>query len=813
MLKNYFKIALRYFQRNKLYTAINIFGLAIGIAACLVIFLIVNFESNFDKLWKDQDRIYRVYSKFSGVYNQVNPGVPTGLGPWVKENVSGVDQVVAFHTWSAPVQVVEEGTEKVKLERQRGIAIVDPSYFEVFSAYKWLAGSPEESLSEPNQVVLTPEKVKQYFGIDQLDKAVGRSLIYKDSLLIKVSGVVERPTFSSDLDFTAFISFSTIKNSKLQHEIWLDYWKGTNSSSQLFVKLQTDIGSLQIEERLKGTKEIYLSKNEGSGSNVDYKLQALNNLHFNSEIGIFDHSGPPAHRQTLFLLSLVAILLLVIAVINFINLETAQSMRRAREVGVRKVLGGTRMTLILQFLSSTFLLTLVAVMIAITLAQWAIGVYEDFIPDGLVFELFNASTLGFIFLLIGITALVAGGYPAIVLSSFLPVLALKEKVFRVGNNRRFNLRQGLVIFQFIIAQILIFGTLTVGQQIKYMLNKDLGFDQEAIIHFYTPRRDTSNRKAVLVQELKRLTEVQAISVSASPPTQSGYSTKVMKFQKGEQELVHSVHQKFGDTAFIDVYGMKLLAGRNFSSNDSLNELLINETYAGLLGFDKPLDAVGQFFKSGETIRPIVGVVADFHLQSLHEPIKPAIIRNRANYHCINLRLHTFQGQRLGLNEAIGKVEAKWKELYPEEDLNYRFIDETIAKLYKREKQTSKLVKTATTIAILICCLGLFGLISFTTIQRTKEIGIRKILGASVVQILDILTRNFLLLVLIALLIASPMAYWLSKQWLQDFAYAIPIQWWQFVVVGLLGIGITLLTVSFHSFRAATANPVESLRQD
>ncbi|MEZ5039418.1 MAG: ABC transporter permease [Saprospiraceae bacterium] len=809
MFKNYLTIALRYFMRNKLYTAINILGLSIGIAACLVIFLIVNFESNFDKFWQDQDRIYRVYSKFTGAFEGINRGVTTALAPWMADNMTGVAQAAPFHIWSATVTV--EGI--TKLERQAGIVIVDPAYFAVFSNYKWLAGSPAESLGEPNQVVLTPEKTKQYFGLEKPEQAMGRTLVYKDSIALTVSGIVEPPRPSSDLDFKEFISFSTIAHGQLRHDIALNEWGSTSSSSQLFVKLQPDTDISYIEAQLEGARTANLAQDEDNEYAAHFQLQPLDDVHFNSKIGIFDHSRSPAHRSTLFLLSMVAILLLVIAAINFINLETAQAMRRAREVGVRKVLGGTRQELIIQFLTSTFLLTVIAVIMALCLTQWAIGFYEDFIPQGLTFNPLNLYTLGFILLLILSICLIAGGYPAIVLSSFLPVKALKDKVFSVGSSGSgVNLRRSLVVFQFVVAQILIFGTLTVGQQIKFMLNKDMGFDKDAIVYFYTPWRDTTNRKATLIQELKRLPEVVAISNHQAPPAQTGYSTSIMKFRKGEEELTHNVHQKYGDTAYINLYGMKLLAGRNLMPSDTVKEFIINETYSRQLGFDKPEDALNQYISFNKALRPIVGVVADFHLQPLHNTIEPTAIANRTG-NCISLKFRT-TGKSMGdFAPIIAKVEAQWKQLYPEDVLKYQFMDEAVAKFYKREQQTAKLVKTATTMAILICCLGLFGLISFTTTQRTKEIGIRKILGASVMHIVGILTQNFLLLVLIALLLASPFAWWLSQQWLQDFAYQTELHWWQFALVGVIGLAITLLTVSFHSFRAATANPVESLRHE
>ena len=813
MLKNYFKIALRYFKRNKLYTAINVLGLSVGIAACLVISLIINYENSFDKFWKDKDQIYRVYSSFSGVFDGVNRGVATAVGPWVKENVTGLEEVVPFHTFSAPVTLLSTDGSKLELERQRMLALVGPDYFRLFSKYRWLAGSPEESLGNPNQVVLTPEKAQLYFGLEQAELALGRTIQYRDSIFATVSGIIEHPPQSTDFDFKDFISYSTIENSPLKRQIAVNDWGSTNSSSQLFLKLDGAKTKAEVESLLVGAKEAYQAQNEGVGYAADYKLQPLSDLHFNADLRIFDGGRSVAHKKTLWLLSLVAGLLLLIAAINFINLETAQSLRRAKEVGVRKVLGGSRKELILQFLSSTFLLATVSMIIAASLAQWALGYYDNFIPEGLTFNPLNPTSLGIMGILTIAVCLVAGAYPAFVLSAFRPVRALKDQVIRTGTSGgSVNLRKGLVVFQFVIAQVLIFGTLTIGQQIQYMLNKDMGFEQDAIVYLDTPWRDTTERKHVLLEELKRLPEVQAISNHSALPAEAGYSTSVMKFMKEGEEVTHNVHRKFGDTAFIHLFAIELVAGRNFRQSDTLREVLINETYLRELGFEDPNAVLGQTIEIGPKKAPIVGVVADFHIQPLYEPIHPTALGAQEG-NTISMKLRTKGEDVEDFSAVLAKIENQWKALYPEEPFNYRFVDEDIAKFYKREQETAQLVNAATYIAIFICCLGLFGLISFTTTQRTKEIGIRKILGATVMQLMAILTKSFLWLVVIALLIASPIAWYASRRWLEGYAYPIDIEWWQFALVGLVGIGIAILTVSFHSFRAATANPVESLRQE
>ena len=599
MLRNYFKIALRYFRRNKLYTAINVLGLSVGIAACLVISLIINYESSFDKFWKDKDQIYRVYSSFSGLFDGVNRGVPTAVGPWLKDHATGLAEVVPFHTFSAPVTLHSEDGSRRKLERQRRLALVGPDYFRLFSKYHWLAGSPEESLGKPNQVVLTPEKAELYFGLEQAELALGRTIQYRDSVFATVSGIIEHPPQSTDFDFKEFISYSTIENSPLKRQIPMNDWASTNSSSQLFIKLDGSKTEDEVKTLLVGAKEAYQAQNDEAGYAADYELQPLSDLHFNADLRIFDGGRSVAHRKTLWLLSLVAGLLLLIAAINFINLETAQSLRRAKEVGVRKVLGGSRKELILQFLSSTFLLVAVSMGIAASLAQWALGYYDNFIPAGLTFDPLNGTTLGIMALLTITVCIVAGAYPAFVLSAFRPVRALKDQVVRAGSSGgSVRLRKGLVVFQFVIAQVLIFGTLTVGKQIRYMLNKDMGFEQDAIVYLDTPWRDTTERKHVLLEELKRLPEVQAISNHSALPAEAGYSTNRTTFINDGEEVMHNVHRKFGDTAFIHLFNIELVAGRNYRQSDTINELLINETYLHKLGFQDPNEILGQTIDNG-----------------------------------------------------------------------------------------------------------------------------------------------------------------------------------------------------------------------
>lgn len=814
MLKKNLLLALRHLQRNKLYATINVVGLAIGIAACLVITLLVNFEMSFDNFRKDQGQVFRVYTQFSGVFDGTNRGVATAVAPWVKENVSGVAHVAQFFTTSTKVNPLNTQSKVIDEARQKDIAIVSPEYFSVFSDYTWLAGDPESAFSEANSVVITDEKAFQYFGESNPLNAVGRELIYSDSIRMTVSGIVEAPPKNTDLYFQDFISFASVEKGYWKRYYQLDDLNSTNSSSQLFIKLLPGKEAADIASQFATLEQQYAEQNSDHGFEAHYVLQPFRDLHFNNKLGIFDNSRSPAHLSTLYILIGVAIMLLIVAAINFVNLETAQSIRRAKEVGVRKVLGGSKEALIGQFLGQTFLLTALAMTIALVLAKFSLWYFKDFVPEDLTFELSNPGTLLFVVGTTVVVAILAGLYPAFVLSSFRPALALKDRIGSLGKGGgSHNLRRGLVVFQFIIAQVLIFGTLAVGQQIKYLLDKDMGFKKDAIVYFYTPWQDSIHKMA-LAEELRRWPEVQMLSQHESPPAQSGYSSNVMTFKKDGEELSHNVFRKFGDTSYIHLYGLQLLAGRNLLPSDTVKEMIINETYARQLGFQHPEEVIGQLLGYNDKEVPVVGVVSDFHTRSLHNAIEPVAIANQLpEFSAISLKLSTSGSRGAPLETLLKKLESKWAEFYPDAPFKHHFLDEAIANFYEAEQRTAKLVRTATFVAILISCLGLFGLVSFAANQRTKEIGIRKVLGATIGNIVGLLSREFLILVLIAFTIAVPFAWWSAQQWLGEFAYSIELSWWLFALCGGMALLIAFVTMSVQAIRAALNNPVESLRSE
>jgi ABC-type antimicrobial peptide transport system permease subunit len=811
MIKHYITLAFRNLWRKKFHSAINIIGLAVGISACLVIYLIVNFELSFNKGIADYQRIYRIHSSFAGTFVGLNRGIPTAVPPYVKENFKGIERSAHFHTYSGKVFIPTAGTV-TDLGEQERLALVAPDYFEVFKPYQWLAGSPEQSLSKPFQVVLTINKAKQYFGDLSFDKIVGREIIYSDSLHVTISGIVAPLPFNTDLEMTDFISFATIKASWLNENYSSDNWQSTNSSSQFFVKLNEGATAEEISAQFPAMSKIYKEKSSWDAENK-FAIQPLADVHYNAETQIFDFSRSPAHMPTLTTLAIVAALLLIIGAINFINLETAQAVRRAKEVGVRKVMGSDRSKLVMQFIFESVLITFIGLLLSLPLTEAGLWYFKEFVPEGVSLNL--VEILPFLGLTLFFVGILAGTYPAFVLSSFMPALALKNLAYASSSqSRSVFLRKTLIVTQFTFAQVLIIGTISVSWQIKFMLNKDLGFKKDEVVYLNAPWWDKPEKVALLKNEIERLTEVKQLSMSSAPPSANGWSSSTLKYKNSTGETSVNAFRKSGDPDYIGFYNIKLIAGRNVYASDTVKEFVINETLVKKLGFDSPDKALGEIVEYGDAKIPIVGVVKDFHIQSMHKAIEPVMMGcENKFFSCFNIRLNTSGKAGNEVKANITQLETAWKKIYPDTPFTYTFLDDTIANFYKSEQRIAKLINTATILAILISCLGLFGLASHSITQRTKEIGIRKVLGASVKQITMLLSRDFMLFVLIAFVVAIPIAIWGANQWLSGFAYKIELSAWMFVITALVALVISFITISFQTIKAANGNPVESLRSE
>lgn len=810
MFNNHFKIAARTLMRNKLHTAINVLGLAIGISACFTIFQIVQHEYSFDTFHPDKERIYRVYTRFTGQFEGTNPGVSAPLAQAVKEQIPSVEIVAPMiRSWRTNAELMDANTLSKTFRDKENICFVEASYFDLFSSYEWLAGNPKSALEQPNQVVLLESTAVLYFG-DALS-AMGKEIRYADSLMTTVAGIVKDLDKNSDLIFTDFISYSSLKNTWLEEDYLLNVWSNFNSNIQLFIKKREGVENTTLTaafDRLLAENNPP-EENENTSWSPNFELQALSDLHFDQGLGVFNQEASAAHRPTLYALMGIAAILLLIASINFINLATAQSLQRSKEVGVRKVLGGDRSSLIKQFLSETTMITSVAVLLSIGFSKLSFTYFKEFLPFGLTFDLFQPSVLLFLLTTIVVVSLLSGFYPAFVLSSFRPIMALKKQSNNntSGNNNAW-LRKTLIVVQFCFSLILITSTLIIGQQVNYLFDKDLGFEKDAIVYFRIPWSEEASKKQLLKEELQRLPEIAQISLQNAPPAINGMSGSTFELEVQNERQSHHLSRKVFDPNYLDLYSIELVAGRNLQHSDTLREFLINEKLVNFMGLQNPEEAIGKMVTWGEKSYPIVGVTKDFHHVNLKYELEPLIMNMDSYTFSMALKLGT-----QNMSQAMQQVEQIWASIYPNHSFNYRFYDETIAKFYETEQRTSKLLSTATGVAIFISCIGLFGLVSFSVARRTREIGIRKVLGASIPNIVALLSKDFILLVFIAILIGSPIAWYLAQNWLSDFAYRIDLQWWMFALAGLAAIVLAFLTISFQSVRAALANPVESLRNE
>lgn len=820
MFRNYFKTAFRVFSRRKLFTFINIVGLSIGTSAALVIYLIVHHDFTFDKFHKDDDRIYRVATdlSFQGVPISMG-GVTVSLSKVIKDATTGSENSAPLLTLGKVDATIPDGSKvSVKFKKQADLVLADARYFNIFT-YKWLAGAAASSLKGPYQAVLTSAEAKRYFPLLSYDQMLGKQIIYQDSLRTTITGVVESIRENTDLTFTDFISYSTGESDKSLKGQLLDAWDATSSAAMLFVKLSPGTTAANFESQINAL----LKKNnpptpQNKGNTQSFHLQPLSDIHFDLKYGSIEN--PPANKNTLYGLMAIAAFLLLLACINFINLTTAQASQRAKEIGIRKTMGGTRFQLIGQFLSETFLVTVLAVAISIALVPFILKLFAEFISkDITTADLFQPAPIVFILLLIIAVSLISGFYPAMILSNYKPVSVLKNDVqAAIGKSRNAWLRKSLTVTQFIVAQFFIMATVMVSKQIHYALNKDLGYKKDAIVFVVTPffEHNSAGKKQVFMNKIRAIPQISLVSQGEFPPSSDGMRASNIIYLDGKREITTRVDVKFIDENYLKVYQIKLLAGRALAVTDTNKRTIINSTFAKILGFKNPQDVVGKIIQWDQRKAEIVGVTADFYQQSLHDPIKPLAMVYHSNTFNNNIFHLALKPQTAGGDEwktAIVSVGRIWKEIYPDDDFDYQFYDDSIAKFYENDQHTSKLLGWATGLSVLISCLGLMGLVIYNANLRVKEIGVRKVLGASVRQIVVLLSLELVILVIIAFVIVTPLAWWAVHKWIQNFADRTPISWWIFALSGAGMLLATLFTLSFQTIKAALANPVKSLRSE
>ncbi len=798
MLKNYLKIALRNARRHPGYTFINVAGLAVGIACCCFIFLYVQHEFSYDQYHTNAESIVRIAEDLktsSETLYQATSSPPMGAA--FVEDFPEVLAKVRFRRTSSLFQVQDRRFQEDNL------FFADSSVFDVFS-FDLLAGDPKTALANPFTMVLTETVARKYF---EDESPLGQTLTDENGNAFTITGVLAEIPHNSHFTFDGLLSFTTWETFNPDTgNAW--YW----NSFYTYLLLQEGYDKIQLEAKIPDFIERRIGE-QARQIGMAYEQLPLIPL---TDIHLTSHRtwelATNGNRPYLYIFSAVAVFILLIACVNFMNLATARAAERAKEVGLRKVVGAQRAQLAGQFLSESFLMTVLAMMLALGLCGLLMPVFnsltEKSLALGSLLQGTNAALLVGVVLLVGV---IAGGYPALVLSGFRPVRVLKGQ-FR-SSDRGTSLRKGLVVFQFATSMILIVGTAVVMQQLSYLQDQNLGFTQEQMLVInYNYDEDVQQHAEAIKQAFLTHPGVVGAAISYTTPGSepTNLVTKV-EVAEGEVREANLNYYPVG-LDFIDTYGLEMLAGRSFSRDfppDTLESVVINEAMLAHFGWATPEAALEKTFTRGRREMKVIGVVKDFHYLSLHEHVQPLGLFIGPDWtRYLSLRLRTDY-----LQQTMANIEQQWQELAPQRPFDSFFLDDHFNRQYRAEERFASLFRYFAGLAILIACLGLFGLASFTAQQRTKEIGVRKVLGATVPTIVGLLSMDFVRLVGIAFVVAAPMAYFALDRWLADFAYHIELSAWTFLLAGLIGLLVALLTVSYQSIKAALADPVKSLRYE
>jgi len=793
MIKNYIKIAFRNLWRHKSFSLINIIGLAVGMTACLLILMYVRFELSYDNFHTKGDQIYRLNVDIKSANDVLKESQSSGpMGPAIKADFP---QVIAQTRIFGDDEVIKVNNQ---LFQENNIFMAEPSFFDIFS-FPLIKGDPKTALKNPFCIVLTESTAKKYFGTAD---PMGKTVIDDGKYPLLVTGIVKDVPTNSQFKFDILYSLSTMET--VNHGS-LENWGAFNNYT--FLKLAKGADPNKLEAQFPAFLIRHINENDRKGAeNYALFLKPLKDIYMDPRGGLEQGS-----LSDVYIFSVVALFILLIAAINFINLTTARAIERAKEVGVRKVIGAARSQLTIQFLGESVVLCLIAFVVAVVLVTLLLPLFNQLAGKQIADNIFTG---GYIYVLLPISVVIglfAGVYPALVLSDFKPVLILKGKF--TNSSKGALLRKGLVVFQFTISIVLIIGTLVVYNQLNYMRSQPLGFDKNEMltIDFGGDSAVQKNYES-LKNQFKSIPNILAATISHGRP--GGGSANAHSEFENRQGAMQPLNLNMYDVDydFIPVLGMKVVAGRSFSTaygTDSTKATVINEATVKLLGYVSNNDAIGKKFSQWGREGTIIGVVKDFHYQSLQENIEPLNMRVNPS----NARLMTFKISSKDIPATITAIQKMWKALVPQYPFNYSFLDQNFNKQYDSDERFGKLFMYFAVLAIFISCLGLLGLASFNTLQRTREIGIRKVLGASVPGIVNMLSKEFLQLVIIAAIIAFPTAWIGMNKWLQAYAYKINIGWWVFAIAGMLSITIAITTVSFQAIRAALANPVKSLRSE
>lgn len=800
LLSNYLKIAWRNLISQKIYSAINITGLSIGITACILVGLFIKYDLSFDKYHKNAGQIYRAYFSHSrsGVasYEAQSPAL---LGPTLK-NV--YPEIKKYSRIYFEKHCLVNAGEKVNYED--GVSYADSTFFDLFT-YDAVIGNKTQFLKKVNTIILTESTAKKYFGHDN---PVGREIVLNNKYRFEVAGVIKDIPLNSHFKFDFLATYASLE--RQQEAIYLPQW-GATFGSYTYVLVDKDFNAKAFEK--KAEKFFKYHAGLTNGDNWRVLVRPLTDIHLNSHLS--DEVEENSSITRIFILGSISLFILLLACINFVNLSTARASKRAVEIGIRKVLGAMKYQLVKQFLSETVLLSIISFIISVGAVIIILPYFSSLVGTGIDFDLSgNWVTFLIMFVSVMFVGVLAGVYPAFFISSYQPVKVIKMKdMVQSGRKSASYLRKGLVVLQFSISIILIIGTIIINLQLKYMRGYNMGFDKEYML--VLPARDkVQENYNTIKNELKNIPNVlSATACEGAPISENGTQTECKPNGVNNADAF-GIRVNAVDFDYMTHFGVKTIAGKKLSEEfqgDYTKAMVVNENMVKNLGFKNAQEAIGKsYFISLNGYKPeIVGVVKDYNSNSLHNEMSSMVFMHKPNW----FSEFVVKINPVNITSTINSIKELWIKFFPKYPFEYHFLDESIDALYKSEERYSNVVVTFSTVALFIACLGLLGLTSFVTEQRKKEIGIRKVLGASVQSIFKYISADFLKLVVMANIIAWPTAYYFMNSWLQNYAYRVSIQWWVFAAAGLATIIIALLTVGYQALRAATSNPVKSLRSE
>jgi len=794
MFRNYVKIAWRNLIKRKVFTTINILGLAIGFGSSILIYLFLNYNLSFDKFHANADNIYRINTEErQGGDVQYDASVPPGFAKVFSEEYSYADKVAKLFVMDG--MLIDAATSNHTNKYKKDVAFVEADFFKIFN-FPLVNGGNQIDVSAANTAVITEIEAIKMFGSKDV---IGKTFVLENDKTIQITGVLRDLPKTTFLKTQIFVAFQNLED----HFSFgaSESWGGIVDNLQTFTLLKPSQNLRNIESALL---ELPKKHRPDSRNKHTYKLQALADIHLNKDYGGLNPSF-------LIIFGLIGLFLIVIACINFINISTAQAFYRSKEIGIRKVLGSYKQHLFWQFLTETFLISLFAIGLGIILAILFLPAFNRLFELELSVEsLLNVQFVGFLALLLGLVSFLSGSYPGILMSRIVPVLALKGKMNH-NDTGGSTTRKVLVVAQFTISIALIVATLVISKQIEYATNTNLGFDKESIVMMEIPDEIDTNKFNSLKERLKKVVGVQNVTGCFGSPgaSDSNWGTSI-KYNNRPEDEEFGISVKVADVDYIKTFSIPLATGRNFFQSDSINEMLVNEKLAEKLGL-APEDLIGKTLKvnGGNIEANIVGVVENFHDGSFTDEIKPIFIApNVPMYNEIAVKIN-----HLNIKNTLEKLNVEWSKTFSNYIFDYRFLDERVAAQYETEVRYLSLSKVFSALAIFIGCLGLYGLILFFVNLRTKEIGIRKVLGSTVSDILNLFSIDFLKLIVVAGLIATPITWHFMNQWLEGYRYRVEIQWWYFALAIFSIMLITIITISYQTLKVAIANPIKSLRTE